>query len=892
MKKKTILLYTILYAALAGLLFCLFRAQGKSLVYQSDGWRQHLRALTYYGKYLRGALRHLFIDRSLTPQTWGPDFGYGSDVLTTLQYYCLGEPLTALAVLVPTARTITLYELLILVRPYLAGLFFCVYAFVRGECRPWPVVSGTLVYSFSGTVLYVGFLHPFFVIPMVWFPLVLAGIERTLPGSADKGAAPAGASASGCALRRYVPFAVSVALAALSSFYFFYMLAVFTAAYGIARLLQVYGNAGHRGGRLIATVLREGVKLLGAAFVGVLCAGITLMPVLVQYADDPRAAITHEAGLFYSADYYRQLIPNLVSWINHPQMDTELCFALTFVPLAVFLIVRRGHRTLKLSLALTSLLLLFPAAGKLLNGGSYVINRWTWVTGMLAGWITVRASAGLVRLLTDKKLPRAALTLRFMIPALTAVSVTWNILYGFAPGLRAFPQEFLDRMNSAEFHARATDNEVAAVAETGGWDAHDFFRYSGRNLNWNAALGSGLSSTQFAFSFANGVVGDYFRMIGMNEQLNYAYYALDDRMIASGLAGVRYYSLAYDNYYEYRFIPYGFADLGMSGSYHLYENPCALPLGYLADTVMSRGEWEKLPLRHREEALTLATVIEDKGGELPGICREKGLHITTSEEMLDQAAAYEVPFSLTVSDGAALSENENSVTVTEAGACVTLSCTLQEGCETYLDVENLQVKSPLPIINIECSARTAEDDEFITKELPYLTPVSANYGDWHDFMINFGSSLENIEAIRIRFPEAGVYSWDRIAVVQMPMEAFPERLTALSEHRLMNIDLHENLISRATSEITGEIAAAEDAMLVLNLPYSRGFHASVDGRKTPLFKTDAMYMSLPIDAGTHDIRITYRTPGLGIGICCSFLGILILLGIMVWSGERTSPGFR
>ena len=44
-RRKTILLFSLCYLFLMGLLFLYFRIQGRSLVYQGDGWRQHLRAL-------------------------------------------------------------------------------------------------------------------------------------------------------------------------------------------------------------------------------------------------------------------------------------------------------------------------------------------------------------------------------------------------------------------------------------------------------------------------------------------------------------------------------------------------------------------------------------------------------------------------------------------------------------------------------------------------------------------------------------------------------------------------------------------------------------------------------------------------------------------------------
>ena len=53
MKKKTsaiytFIIYTVLYAFIIAFLMHFFKDQGKSLVYNGDGWRQHIRAMEYY----------------------------------------------------------------------------------------------------------------------------------------------------------------------------------------------------------------------------------------------------------------------------------------------------------------------------------------------------------------------------------------------------------------------------------------------------------------------------------------------------------------------------------------------------------------------------------------------------------------------------------------------------------------------------------------------------------------------------------------------------------------------------------------------------------------------------------------------------------------------------
>ncbi|MCR5675407.1 MAG: YfhO family protein [Lachnospiraceae bacterium] len=871
--RRILLLYTLLYALLMGLVFFFFRSQGRSLVYQGDGWREHLRALACYGQYLRGALRHLFIDHSLTPQTWGVDFGYGADVITSLAYSCLGDPLTAFVVFVPASRTLAFYEFLILLRPYLAGLAFCLYAFVRGEKRTAPVLTGTLLYAFSGTVLYIGLLHPYFVNPMISFPLLLSGIEHALK------AKPAGEKV--IPARHLVPFAVIIALATLSNFYFFYMLSILTAAYGTARLLQLHGAAGKRGRGLILDVLTDGIAFLCAGLVGVLCASVTLLPLLVHFTNDPRTAVSFARELFYSKAYYAELPRNLLSWINHPMGDTELCFALTFLPLVIFFLLRKGHRTLKICLALTVLLLLFPAGGILLNGMSYSINRWTWAVAMLAGWISVRSATELTSLLKEKGRGRTVAGLSILLPALTAASICWNVVYGFSPRFGAFPGEFRERMNSSAYLAAATENEAAAVAdavtESGSGEIPVFYRYSGRDLTWNGALATGLSSTQFEFSVANPVVSEYFQLLGVNEESNFAYFGLDDRMPALSLAGVRFYTLAYDNYYEYRYIPFGFTDWGMHGSYHVYHNPNALPLGFAMKHVMTRGELEKLPLSAHEEMLLHAAVLEDKdAAKLLSSPDCASITEFTADAVSNDLSVQEIPYSVDCGDGIRFENKAFFVEKVTDPVVITLSEPVYAGSELLLCLKNLQVNGDSAYYEPTFTAREG-GEERVSKKIRYKTPASQYYSNWHDFVVNFGSAEDNITEITVVFDAPGIYTIDGLSVVRRPMEAFPDLLQALAKNALQDLDMHENPVSHATSEITGRIALPEEELLVLALPYSKGFTAFVDGKKAPVMKTDAMFLSLRVPAGEHDIRLRYRTPGFLAGGLCSLLGIILLL---------------
>lgn len=115
------ILYTIVFAAISLFIYSCFYFNGKSLIWSHDGVPQHINALAYYGKYLRNVLQTLVTEHKLSLPMWDMHIGYGSDILTTLHYYAIGDPLTLLSVFVPEKDTEILYEILIFLRIYLAG---------------------------------------------------------------------------------------------------------------------------------------------------------------------------------------------------------------------------------------------------------------------------------------------------------------------------------------------------------------------------------------------------------------------------------------------------------------------------------------------------------------------------------------------------------------------------------------------------------------------------------------------------------------------------------------------------------------------------------------------------------------------------------------------------
>lgn len=166
-----------MFAVIASVLFLYFYLNEKSLVWSHDGVPQHLNSLAYYGRYLREVLNTLITEHRLVFPAWDMHIGYGSDILTTLHYYVIGDPLTLLSVFFPADKTEILYEILIFLRIYLAGISFSLYCFYHKNSKQ-AAFMGTMIYVFAGWTIYAAMKHPYFSNPMIYLPLILMGIDK------------------------------------------------------------------------------------------------------------------------------------------------------------------------------------------------------------------------------------------------------------------------------------------------------------------------------------------------------------------------------------------------------------------------------------------------------------------------------------------------------------------------------------------------------------------------------------------------------------------------------------------------------------------------------------------------------------------------------------------
>ena len=973
-KRKTILLYTALYIALAAGIFGWFALCGKTLINKSDAFEQHINALMVYGKWLRGYLYHVIKDHSLLPQNYSFGIGYGGDFQAAMQYYVVGDPLNIPAAVLPTKYIYYYYQFLVVLRPYLAGLSFlalCMHRAGRLAISKSAAITGALTYSFCGTVLFIGMWNPFFVNPMIILPLMVLGADLILEGEK----------------RGPLLFILSVFYASVCNFYFFYMLVLLIIGYVLIHLV-FFRNQNPKAALSVPQIL---VRFIICGIIGTMMGMVILLPVVLLFLNNPRGS-GHSYTAFYPPAYYRELFQNLISYVYHPQYDTELGFTFLAVPVLILLLLKAAGAlasrlrkkagetepaesgyilTSAASLLVCLLMLLIPFFGFAMNGFAYMINRWAFAVALIVSWsvvllwedltkselkqalitsagcalyalilvlsgltgrspvlfkstgreypgfteaamFNVRAQVLLLAVFVVIILVRAAISrkesarFRFVSPILVFLSVAAIMINGYcanAPEMGNLPNGYLDAEGPDAWMLLNTATEIKAIDETtaGAYGTPPYYRYSGRNLSWNMSLMNGTSSTQFYWSLTNGNISRFLNEMAVNEMANYSVFGLDDRAGLLALAGVKYYSLRFDEEREWRFVPEGFVRLGEYYNYAIYENAFPLDLGYTCKKVIPEADYREMTPIMRQQALLGGVVLN--GQENAGAYGLPAADVTFSDVSipwkldLTEGASFEITPPASSSEAGseaapAIQPAGGVFTAQAGGETVTLNFKGLPQCETYLYIKGLHFDGNADFINIPVSSYMDSEDPYMQKVISFKESTSQFYSGWHDYLVNFGYADQGQSAVTITFPMAGTYSFEDLQIICLPASSYLQAVDVLRQHTLQNIDMHKNPVSFMTNEVTGTITSDGDSLLVLTIPYENGWSAFVDGSEVPVMQANTLFMAVPVSDGEHQVRLTYQTPGLAAGLVLSIAGFILLFLYVRMTGRKAGILFK
>jgi len=113
-----------------------------------------------------------------------------------------------------------------------------------------------------------------------------------------------------------------------------------------------------------------------------------------------------------------------------------------------------------------------------------------------------------------------------------------------------------------------------------------------------------------------------------------------------------------------------------------------------------------------------------------------------------------------------------------------------------------------------------------------------------------------------------------LKVYAVPMGRFPERVGRLAADGIRDVRI-------TGSSMAGTVTSNGAGVLFVSIPYDSGWSATVDGKAVAVVKANVGFCGIPVTGGTHQIRMTYLTPGLVPGSVTSVIALLAVGGMIL-----------
>ncbi len=290
------------------------------------------------------------------------------------------------------------------------------------------------------------------------------------------------------------------------------------------------------------------------------------------------------------------------------------------------------------------------------------------------------------------------------------------------------------------------------------------------------------------------------------------------------------------------------------GSYYVYENTLAFPIGYATPYVMTQAQYQDLEKPSQLEAILHNAIVPANDmpstktytTQFPGDLKPVKLSYTATPVSSTQVTK--------IADGYYIHSSEAfSVTVT-----------------LHQPIENEMLLLQFRVNNQLGDGSTTDDVSITINGIRNrLTDPDWKYQNHNNTFHYHFSDGTPIQTLEIHF-SAGDYILAESKAYTLPYTELKSASSHLDPWRLQNDTLGDDTME-------GDITVRTDGWFVLSVPYDEGFEITVDDRKTDYIQTNIDCIGFPISKGNHHIRITYAAPGFALGKKISVLGIGLML---------------
>lgn len=898
-KLNTYQIFTILFILLCFGIFFSFIISGRSFIWNPDGVKQHFLLFENFYNTIKNAKNGI--------STFSWNLGLGLDKIGQLSYYILGDPFAYLGLLSPLKYLKYTYSILIILRMYFAGLSFIAYCNYHKKSK-FATLIGTLIYTFSGYMLFASIRHPFFTNSLIWLPLILLGIDKILKED------------------RYILFTFITAISALSNYYFFYMITIITFIYAVIKYWNEYKENG------LKIFWQKFTKTFLCYIIGVLSASILLLPTIYAFTNNSRSS---ELGYtHYTLGYYARVLfmsDGAPFWAK-----ISVCpLALILLPIAILNNKKnKESRTWLLNLFVYFIILLIPFLGSLMNGFSFQSNRWTFAFCFALSYLTViNLRNSLTYSPREFKLIKNCIIiyflLWFLLKSLTGlfpiITVAFAFIFLIILVCRSLDYDELKKNTYFQYSSDLNSQKSSIINERikkillfsvcfyiifFGWETYyikkyykDFLKYSDVESTYNSLenninhfdeaikyikehdtstyriatniVDSNNESYKYGFNGLNTYlsIGNKYlfnfaeEILILNKAKTNSLREFDSRPRITSLLGAKYYIVSKK---DISYVPYGYnliyeiKDEKDDNSTQIYQNQKSLPIGVFYSNYTLKEDYNVLSPIEKEQAITKTAVID-----CPDNLKDlKIKHNKNIKDILPESKEvnYKIKDSLEIIDETAkiISPKKN-----KRYFKLKIKDTNINNCELYLLINGQKYNTHAEhYITVKYNGikKSQQIRDKITSPYYIETP---------NILVNLGYRENHNGSISISFTtNKGYYTYEDIKLIAVPIKDYETDIAALQATPF-------NLTSFSNNKLSGTIETKEDGILQLATSYTSGWTAYVDENKVDIINVNTGFIGIPLSKGVHDIKFVYSTPYLDLGIKLSCVGLVLMIIVFI-----------
>lgn len=889
--RSFLLRYTVLFSAFFVLVYASLILVGKSFLWSVDGLEITYPCFVYEGSWLRGIVKNLFTKGVLEIPLWDTSIGLGSDIILTIGT----NPFNLLAAFFPARYAEYGMTFVIVLEMYSAGLAFSLFARGHG-IKGFPEYTGAMTYVFCGWMVTAALRQHLFIMPMVFFPLILAGIDRVFER------------------RSPTLFVVSFALMFIGYFYFAYMTCIALLIYCVYKYVNDVPI------KSIVSFVSWVSWIVFLGIIGVLISCAVLLPFVNSVLGQGRLQLEHIVPILYPPAYYGTFPAKFIA-IGNVGMDAFLGFGGVAFLACVLLFSQRGRLPLKVIFACSTAMMLIPYFGHLFNGFSYVTNRWAWIYSLCIAYIIAEMILPLLRANAKERIVLAvsvaclALWITVLPDGRNAASygccllaalfvILVFVVNGNADQKRIgrrggkYAAMFLVAVSMAfpafywiaDFGSNWAKSEVDVGKAYGSHfeDKSGMMKKLGQNDLWRYDL-YGVARTRNNSMLRSLNSFDYYTPI-YNENLDsfleglelgsmrYSHFLtdLDRRSYIDAILGAKYFLI---NAGGKDYLPYGYETIASekkvgNANYIAYESGLALPLAFFSSSIVSSGYYEVLNSVEKQQLLCQAVVVDN-------------CNLVSNSENTLKMSAKSIPYTIT-SKSSGMEIQDGSIITTKPNSTLTIDFEAPAEVETYVRLGDVHyqpsskamsgIKSLAELLSrlTDWYRQGTPTSFYIAVDtqngrhmnLGFLTPANHMYAAKNSALVNLGYNEVSVSQAKLTFVSPGTYSLDEIEVIVQPMDILRDGVSKLRDTKVDFIE--------STNRYAAHVSAHEAGVMCATIPWSQGWSATVDGEPAQILKTDTAFIGVELSRGDHEVVFTYKTPLLIEGLLCSIMGLVLL----------------